>query len=505
MFGTVDLVAQLRNRLQDDRPIVVAFNLSATGNARSVVVETTRSSFLVTVSGGETVDSVRLPTGGSQYNTVGKVIEALQHTRGLSVSAAADSGASSHPASDLYVDGLPDIAGGKTAAVRHCLFSDATLIGLIQEAIQLHNPTYTLGTIPTSEAPLVLLKAQVLAQHQLANDTVRRKAMDMSFADIMSLADRTDGQYKKALERLGKSVSVPKIDETNIGSGEFINGKAFRKSLRFGYDAASASALNIQPPTLFEPEDRDIEDVSVRLHFSPNKEEHFSGYELWRDIQPTVERSYVGARRDTWRGSTPSPWGYQPRLVTERPSTARLVAGGGSFDPYDTREFEFGTYAEMGARNFKKGSVVDGPHRSTNEPLEPNTTYYYRLYARDINGNMLGSNVVRVTTRNSIARFLRLYTPPASYVVAPTAILPIEGVAAGGTLVTILGTGFTEKTVVAFGAKRVPLVSVAPTVLTVLSPTFVNAAFVGQWVDVTLFSNNEAHTDTLVRGWRVLP
>lgn len=74
------------------------------------------------------------------------------------------------------------------------------------------------------------------------------------------------------------------------------------------------------------------------------------------------------------------------------------------------------------------------------------------------NGHVAGTVPVQVTTprgTNDSAHKFTFLTPPAV-----TSITPASGPVAGGTAVTIFGTGFTEASAVTFGQTSATTVSV---------------------------------------------
>lgn len=490
---TNDLVEKLRFKLQDDKPRIVAFNVSAKGQARSVTIESTKSALIITAEGSQTVDSARLSY--ATHPTVGAMMRAISALRGLAVTSQVDTNASDHPSFDLHVDGISDITAGKAAAVRHRLWADEELLGFLQDAINSHNPNYTIGNVPLNEQTLVLLKAQVDALRHVAADAARRKGLEASVDDLLKLASARQSEYDAALRRMGKAVAIPKVDETKIGSGDFVNGKLFRQSLRSGYNASMRSALPLQPPVLFEPENRDVEDVRVRLAFGVSRDEQFVRFELWRDTQPAVERSPAGMRQDVS--------GLPAAYLTSRAGTAVSVAGGPVVSTGTLPAEGFGLFSER-TSPLDRTVVLDGLASGTAPPLEPGVTYYYRLFAMDRNGGSLGSNVVAVTTRDRVARFRRADGKLISTLIDPSCLSANSGPAAGGDTVTLYGTGFLEgDTELLLGPYALPVTVVSPTELTFVTPTIRNPEAVGRTYDLVLRSCGGNIPDLLQNFWRV--
>ncbi|HZL27849.1 MAG TPA: IPT/TIG domain-containing protein [Acidobacteriaceae bacterium] len=109
-----------------------------------------------------------------------------------------------------------------------------------------------------------------------------------------------------------------------------------------------------------------------------------------------------------------------------------------------TVAFEYGTSASYGtsvAATTPAGGTLSAGSGSTAASVDltsltPGTTYHFRV---DATGN-------GVTVNGSDATFT---TPPVPVV---TGISPTSGPSAGGTSVTITGTGFTNATIVSFGS-----------------------------------------------------
>jgi hypothetical protein len=228
-----------------------------------------------------------------------------------------------------------------------------------------------------------------------------------------------------------------------------------------------------------------------------------AGYELWRDTQPQVERCISGRLAAA---------GTSAQLPTEtqfsRSSTSKQVYGtgqGSGVSPvFDG--FTFGTRADLSGSGVSSPCFIDGivsnnPAGGTSatlgEPLEPGTTYYYRLYIRNINGEMTPSDVLRVQTRAQRALFAR----NANGTLSSSCISPTSGTIAGGTSVTITGTGFTQGCVLKINGKVCTITSLSSTQLVVTTPGQTNASFVGRYLDVVLESPNGLK-DIVLSGWR---
>lgn len=485
-----DIVAALRSRLSDDRPTVSAFGLTVSANAKSALLELGSGFLTVTIEQGAGVDSLRWNLSNPQYSTAGRLVSALAKQRGYVVTPDANY-ASDHPSDDLRVDGIVDIAGKKIAGFRHRIFSDQELAGFVDEAVSMHNPNYTLSTVPRAEHAYVLTKAKAIAYRVLAGDAAKRKGLEGDATTFLSLAQDADKQYDGDRRRMERVLPSPKTDESKVGAGDVMTGQFTRRSLRAGYTGSFRNANNMSPPQLLDFADDDVEDVQIRVRWSANKDQQFSHYELWRDYQSVVERCLAGRLSG-------AQYSVSPQLASgsqySRPTSARQVFGitGSRASPmFDG--FIFWTAADMTGANLVNSAFIDGviypgtgisDGNALGEPLEPEMDHFYRLYAVDWNGMILGSEVRRARTKPMRGRFLRL----AGGMLAPGALSATSGPLAGGTALTITGTNFVTGMKVNIGAKDCTITSIASTQIVVQTPTFYNADARGRAQDIVITS-----------------
>jgi len=511
------LVEGLRRRLADERASVPAFSISVIGNCRSAVLEIANGFFIVNVEQGENVRSLRLNLNEHGFNTVQKLTNYLMAQKGYNI-VLASTYSCDHPSIDLSVEGMPVISARATATaadgstqqgytIKHRIFGDDELARYIDDAIQLHNVNYTAFSVPVSEHIYVLMKAQAQAYRVLAADTVRRKGLAEDSDALLRLAQDLDRNYEVERKRNSRVVPVPKSDEGQIGPGDVINGKLFRRSLRAGYDASYRSSVPPTSPEIFQSADDDIGDTTVRLRWSQNRETTFAYYELWRDTQPSVDRCLSGRL---------SAQNYQqgvPALPMSTPfskaTTSKQVLGVSTRMNQVAPTFDgffFWTAAEVAGSNIVNATFTDGiifpnpgagNYSAVGEPLEPDQDYYYRLYAVNYNGEIVPSNVLHVRTRTMRARLKRGAT---SANLASDAISPLSGPLAGGTSVTILGTKFKTGCRVTIGGKSCTIVSLTETMMVVQTPAWENVDFIGKPMDLVITSPNGLY-DIATRGW----
>lgn len=494
-----DLVRSLRTRLSDDRATVTAFSISVVGNAKAAFLETETGHLSVTVEGGEDVQSFRWNLSSPQYSTLGKLINALQRLKGFSL-AVDPSVRLNHPSATLGILGISDIK--KSAVpVMHPMWSDDELIEFLSEAVQLHNPSLNVSSVPATERVYVLMKAQSLAYRALAGDTARRKGLDQDAKTLLALADSLDSEYRSATTKQNRSLQPVVSDESKVGSGDIMSGSMTRRSARSGYTAPFRNANPPTPPELYEPADDDVADVEVRLRWSQSRDYSFAHYELWRSMEPNVDRSVAGRLSTARTGSPTLPVQSQYSRVGTAKQVLGVSYGATSSVPvFDG--FYFGTASEQPGSILTNSSFVDGVvflgsgASVLGEPLEPETDYYYRLYAVNWNGEIVPSNVMRVRTRQLRARLLR----NANKTLADTAMSVSSGPLAGGTSVTLLGTNFVIGMTVTFGGKPGTVTIVSATEATVVTPAYVNTDFIGKRMDVVVTTPGGLQ-DIILRGW----
>jgi hypothetical protein len=467
-----DLVAMLRSRLSDDRANVSAFSIQVTGNCKTAFLDVASGFLTVSVEGGNGVSSLRWSLALPPYATVGRLLESIRRLPGYTV--VADAALSKDfPSIGLQVEGYPDISNGKSYTLKHFVFSDSELSNLLVDAIALHNPNYTIQTVPRDEYPYVLMKASAAAYRALAVDATRRKSLDSSAEMLLSLAQDAERQYDSDVRRMQRIIPRAKADEHSIGAGDVIQGMFSRPSLRTGEKAPARVALPPSPPDLYQPSDDDVEDVLVRLRWQAARDSHFARYEIWRDSVPTVERSLAG-RSGTSGVPTSTPW--------SKATTSILIANGIVGQLTSNDGFVFGLPFEQGTgQSVANSSFVDG--LNPDKPLEPESTYYYRLYLVNQNGEILPSDVVRVATKVRRARFKRTAASMAS-----DAVAPVTGPVAGGTEFVILGTNFVSGMKVYLNGKECAQSALTSTQVDVTSPGQTNDAFVGKALDLVLVS-----------------
>jgi hypothetical protein len=119
-------------------------------------------------------------------------------------------------------------------------------------------------------------------------------------------------------------------------------------------------------------------------------------------------------------------------------------------------------------------------------PIEPNTTYYYRMFIVSLNYEVVGSNVVFA------------HTLPLRAMLSESAPLtPLSAYA--GDVITLAGLRFATGMTITIGGVPCPVTIASPTSATVVMPTFLNPLAVGVAYDVVLTSSTGL-TDVYAQG-----
>lgn len=499
------LINLLRGRVGDLGAVVPAFTLSVTGKCQTAHLELVRGVLIVDVTGGDGVASLRLDLNHPTQRTLSRLVDTLQRVRGYAVDPDS-SMASDYSSVDLEVSGIHDIANGKAYTFKHRAFSDKEILELLDQAVSMHNPMHTVGTLPSEEESLVLLAAEGIALRHLAAGAAKKRGLAVDAEVLLSLARASNEVYEQTASRLARIVAPPKANEDKMGTGDAVQGHLHRRSLRAGY---WAQARNANPPTnpiLYPPDEGEVEDTQVRLRWSQARDESFSLYELWRNHTPDVERNMNGRLLSHQHVA-----GNPAQSQHSRSGTSKQVFGVSYGHLKSSPVFEgfyFHTAAERQGLNVSNTVFIDGmvvvrgPTTDVallGEPLEPESDYYYRLYLINWNGEVIPSEVVRVTTRKMRARFSRL---ASGAIDLATAMSPLTGPLAGGTSVTIRGTRFVAGMKVLFGSKEATITAQTSTELTVTVPEYYNTEFVGRRLDVVLVSPTGLQ-DIYARAWEV--
>lgn len=453
-----EMLAQFRKRLTDDTPSRPAFTLHLSDRrARDATIELRRGRLTTSIVGSNKDLDLNLDLGARQYDSVGDLIDAFGSNDGrfsgydVVPDASVDM---NHSSLDLRIQGFGDLLEGGVT-ISHRRFSDLELQILLEEATKRHNTSYQLSSVPQNEHIFVLQLAQAEALRVLATNAVKRRGLEQSVEDLISLCSSYERAYREDIKRQRRAIPVAKIKDSDVGSGNVVQGRMYRRSLRTGYEVP----IGIQPPpedpALHLPADEDCEDNNIRLTWDQAKDYDFYAYELWRD---TDEQNLARIRASV--ASTPRPVDSIADRLTV--TTSKLVFQSfGANSNFDTVAFSaFILESGQTVQSFIDGYPPQNqPTRATPPPLEPETTYFYRLFVQDLNFKIVSSTTVQGTTKALRARF----TPGNTNT-------PVSGTRAGGTTVTLNGERFGLVEKVKIGDKFVDFTLVSPTVITFVTP-----------------------------------
>lgn len=445
------LAGELRRRIKDQRAIVSALTLGSTDASVSLAtLEVTGGRLILTAVGGSTLRSLDVDLTSPMFDTIGKLYQQLHRAAGIAVQVC-DGADMDHLSVDVEEFAPVDIRQQGTE-LKHHVFSDWELERVLEGAIRRHNPTFTLASVPPSEWELVLFLAQASISLQQSTDAVKRKGTTADTQTLLQIAEAFERSYEKDARRLRNVIQPPKeAPNGRIQEGDIVMGHVWRRSARNGFNAPMAVAQ--PPPVVYiqEPGDGDAEDTSIRVSWARSEDVHFHSYELWLDTQPDVHRQ----REAIVLSGLPT---LDPSGAIEggeiRPSTSKCVFRAfGASTNYST--VGFSTFIESYGQNITTFNVPK---------LEPDTDYYVRLYASNINYNSVASNVIKVRTRPLRTAFDP--TTPVSVTSGPA-----------GTVVTVTfdatKAAFTVACVLELGGKVV-----TPTILDSYHVTFQVPTFV---------------------------
>lgn len=484
----VALVQALREELQDNDYMRFAFRVALSdSNIRSAAAEIRNGQLRITVVGGSSGD-LNFNLVGVGLDTLDGLYRAMEADQRLCLTAdhEMDTG---HESNDLRIKGHGTLQKGGIE-LYHRRWSDAELIRILDRASRRHNVNYNVAVVPVEEHVFVVTLASAAACRAMSQDGVKRRGLSFEVQNCIDMADSYERQYRDDRSRQNRAIPVAKIKDSEIETGDIVQGTFFRQSLRRGHMMPVGSATSPEVPELFVGGEEDVQDTQIRIRWRRVQDVHFYAMELWRDTVPDVRRAQLGDI--TWN----------PLSTTRRPifpTTSKLV-----YAPRWTNARYWHAYQQP--YGLASGQVVnsftDGlPEQQEPDlgaywdvlPPEPNTTYFYTLYVFDINRQVVGSNVLEVTTRGIRAKLSR----DAS--VAP--LIPVTGPMAGGTPCSIKGTRFHEGMRVRLGDKMVTnLVFVDTETMTFDSPEVQNVEILKVFPDLTIISDTGL-TDVLFQVW----
>lgn len=384
------MIASIRKALKDDRYVVNAFTVSCSDTGvTSAMLEIVSGRLVTTLLSGNAT-ALDLDLSLAVYSTVGKLQEYISKQEGYSATQLQGM-EEDFPSLEIEATGPMDIMSvGYDLRTR--VFSDTELEMYVSRSTQRHNPSLTVSTIPTGEEHLVITLCQGELMRALANDSVRRKNLDMTVSQLIQLAELYEQMYQSDMARLARVISPPRETSDTVGVGDVMVGDFVRMSKRTGVAFPTSSPLGYDcPVTFMSAGEQILGDVNVTLKWSRKRSSHTWRMEVWRDTAVNVRRT-------------------NDQLLD--PTTSVKVL--------DDRNIVRDSYKDTG--------------------LEPATTYYYRIYIIDTTGEFVQSEVLTALTLAERVHF------GANPIVTPT-----QGPAT--TSLAIKLTTFPVNTVVKLGGK----------------------------------------------------
>lgn len=452
----MSLIAKLRQRIKDTRYSRSAVEFAVTDSAvTQAIAEVTAGHLVVNTSGGDTPD-IDLNLSDPKFATIGRLAQAIDRINGYRAVLDEDAEVE-HPSLDIEPFGPTEITG-TGLDLRHRLFSESELESVLQMAVQRHNPSFSIHTLPPTEEIFVLQLAQAEVCRIQAYDTTKRRGLDTDSDALLKVARSLEEAYRDDTRRLKRALASPKEATPNtMDQGDFVLGRLYKRSLRTGFMAPMSANLPPDAAVLLEPDVRDEEDENIRFRWQRNKDYDFYSYELWLDTRPDVIRVREGLVFTSVPFSE-TPTGDQLRQGAERPTTSQLIFRSfGANSNFDT--VAFATFVE------EFGQLIVS---YIQQNLEPDSDYYARLYIVDLNYETVASNVVRYHTKPLRARFVE--TNPLSVTFGPsgTSVKALFDSAKGD---------FTVNHEIWVGGKKVPATDITintPNDVDFLVPSFTN-------------------------------
>lgn len=466
-LSTTTLIDELRRRIRDVHPSVQCLTIGVQGNGiTSAKLEITNQRMIFVGSGGG-IRPFDVDLTSPLNQTVGLLHDSIQRMTGM-VSAMDNQADPTHLAMDLESFGPRDVLGQGTI-LRHRVFSDPELIRVLESALRRHNPSLTIYNLPPAEFELTLTLAQAMIARELAGDTIKRKNTAETVESLLSIAASHEQVYERDNRRLARVIQSPKEGNANgTGRGDVMMGTMVRRSLRTGLMTPMAGSSPVAPPNLYPPSDDDDQDDNVRVRWDRSPDTNLLRYELWMDSHANVIRSARVGREA--RGIL-----IQNRDQEVR-DTSSVFLGSVEGESMASASPVFSTYILGGGTMVT--SVVVGL-------LEPETSYFFRVFAVSINGEASASEVVEHTTRHRRARLAK--TNP---------VLP--GLGPAGTLVTLRfdpdWSPFTVNHRLTVGGKVV-----IPTIVTGYQITFLVPSFVQKGMKDIVVTSPDGQLTSVLR------
>lgn len=360
VISLASLRDELRVQISDKEAKSPAFRIRVTDTeVTSALLTITGTQFQTNLTGGSTADlDIDLVPAGQAIDIL-TLVNAIETVPGYEVRLDPE-GMWTHEADDLRQTPATGIEiGQQDYLVQHHAFSDTELNAIINRAAQSHSPVYTSSTVPDREAYLVMMLSHITICRLLMHDNARFYAIegDLTTTDkgvrvrhyrdlITSLRD----EYDKLVARLGfkPEDDVDGDDETGV----VVVGQLRRRSHR----------------------------LAARVPFQNN----------------TIPHPISGLAVSKTNGAVTDPttqlWLEWDRIREANFSHVTILRQEGGNDKLlDNMRVAIDTFS--GETDFEVVTTVYDPARTwyLDENLTTATTYHYRIYIVDQNGESKGS------------------------------------------------------------------------------------------------------------------
>lgn len=358
------LLSDLRVNIHDVDAKSASFRFRTTnGEVTSLVLSISATTLAAVATGGSQANLSVTLTGKTARQVVSEINAVAGYQADLDPQASWE-----HDATDFR----QTPSGGINIAqqdfvIQHHAFSDAELTRILTRAMHTHNPGFTTSTIPEREAEAVLLLAHIMVCKVFVHENAKFYAIEGQVASgnkgervdhYLRLASAMRNEYDAIVDRLGLR---PDTDlDGDSESGAIHVGSMRRARPRYG-GARIPVGMNTRPQT---PNGFAVSNTSVLVE-DDTDEMHLT----WERIRSNAFSHVIIVRQKT--AST--------MLVDNYRAMVDRFSGEADFaivcTLYDVRKTWF-----------------------TDSGLDAATTYYYRLFVFDRNGEWACSSIVSAAT-----------------------------------------------------------------------------------------------------------
>src|SRR5690606_25118297 len=259
------LLDLLRKKLRDSDYSRRAFTLVLCDErATSATAEIRNCQLRITVVKGS-AQSQTINLMGIDTDTLGGLTNRLKSLGGFYKISVDNELSTAHASAGLAIKGSCDLKNPGGVEFNYRIWSDEELSDLLDQAAQRHNVNYSVESVPANEYQFVVTLAAASACLELAMDGVKLRGLGRDAAECRELSFAFSEQYERDRKRQDRAIPVAKIKDSDTGVGDIVMGTFYRRNLRTGWRAPTASAAQPEKPELYIAAEEDIQDISVRI------------------------------------------------------------------------------------------------------------------------------------------------------------------------------------------------------------------------------------------------